>query len=176
MGLFPFTPSDPVDAAAVELDKLLMMTAAGGVAEGLCGVASAPRTAVIGGRTFAIERGAGGVIRIVDAESGTYITGQMTGRTLGNIDVKVAEGLRQQGLSKQLYQQLVSQAGDIDSITGELTQFNLQRLMELEAELPSTAAAARLTPAARARAGAGFTVHSYDEATGVLTSTRPPGR
>ena len=61
----------------------------------------------------------------------------------------------------------------IQSISGEMAVVNTQVLRDLTDQGFTSLEAARRTSAARARAAAGFTQHSYNPVTGVLYSTKP---
>jgi hypothetical protein len=74
----------------------------------------------------------------------------------------------------KLYQELVNQAGNIQSISGELDGSNKAIMQALISEGYSPQQAALMTPAAASRASAGFGAQSFDPSTGILTSTRNP--
>jgi len=120
------------------------------------------------------EFAGGGVIKIIHpANADAFIMGRVSGTNLELMNVHMPFEMRGKGLSKQLYQALVKEAGDIRSISGELMHTNKMVIRDLVDEGLSAGQAAALTPSARARAAAGFTQHSYDAATRILTSSKP---
>jgi RHS repeat-associated protein len=122
---------------------------------------------------FNVTRQADGWVTIAHpANADAFIQGRVVAGNLEVGMVNIPGPMQGQGLSKSLYQALANEARGVSSITGELANTNKMVFRDgLDAGL-SVQQAAAATPAARARAAAGFTNHSYDPATGVLTSTR----
>lgn len=100
------------------------------------------------------------------------ILGQVSGDALHIENVNVPFNLQGRGLSSDLYKLLVKAAGNIKTITGELMHTNERMMMDAIGEGFSPQAAASMTKAASARASAGFTRHSFDEMSGILTSSK----
>ncbi len=113
-------------------------------------------------------------VQLVHSDGISIFNGTVSGTNLEVHLVDVNPTTLQQGISKQLYQQAIIRAGPgIQSISGEMAGVNAQVLRDLTDQGFTPQEAARWTPAARARAAAGFTQHSYNPVTGVLYSTKP---
>ena len=124
---------------------------------------------------FNITRTADGKITVnYPGDDGAFIMGQVSGGNLYIMNVNVPGQISGQGMSSQLYQELVNQAGNIQSISGELDGSNKAIMQALISEGYSPQQAALMTPAAASRASAGFGAQSFDPSTGILTSTRNP--
>lgn len=118
----------------------------------------------------------GSVIEVRHTEAiDSFIVGRVEKDVLHIEIVQVGADYQQQGISKQMYKELVAQAGDVREITSELMWTNEHAIETWMAEGFDVASAARWTPAARARDSVRFTEHSYDPGTGMLASRRPGG-
>ena len=126
---------------------------------------SADFLAAEGGQaTFNIARTTDGIITVAHPENAdAFIMGQVSGGNLNILNVNVPGAMTGQGLSTQLYQTLVNEAGSgIQSITGELSGANKVIMQGYISEGYTVQAAASMTPAAAARTSAGFGVQSFD--------------
>jgi len=120
------------------------------------------------------ERLPNGDIRVSHSASpSTNITGRVVKGELQIDMVNVDNALRGQGLYYQMYQRLISEAGNISSISGDMYFTNALVINDLIARGMTPLQAASMSPAAKARAAAGFSSHTYNEASQTLRSTRP---
>ena len=140
----------------------------------LCGVTRPAGPAAL---KLVVEKAQSGSI-VVRAGASTYIKGTVTGSQLKIEMLNVAEKLQGKGVSYQLYQRLLAEAGGVEkikSITSTLAIDNYAAMeMNMAAGMTIQEAAA-LTPAAKARSLLGYTQHYYDVARGTLTSILPSG-
>jgi len=123
---------------------------------------------------FIVTRTPDGGITITHPDNpDAFMSGQVSE---GNLQINMAyvpAQMRGQGIYGQLYQEMLNQAGEVNSISGQMEFANKMAITDALDQGYSLQEAAEMTPAAKVRSSFGFTDHTYDPETGILTSTKP---